>query len=81
MGFFSRFRSRRSATIEEEDPDEAPSLLRYRYEDPSRADIERAAAADVEAVEQDDKYFGGQAPGDPEHPRHPEHPERPERER
>jgi len=69
MGFFSRFRSRRSAPIEE-DPDEAPSLLRYRYEDPSRADIERAAAADVEAVEQDDKYFGGQAPGDPEHPEH-----------
>jgi hypothetical protein len=73
MGFFSRFRSRWSASIEE-DEDEAPSLLRYRYEDPSRADIERAAAADVEAVEQDDKYFGGQAPGDPEHPQQPEHP-------
>jgi hypothetical protein len=69
MGFFSRFRSRRSATIAEED-DSAPSLLRYRYEDPARADLERAAAADVEAVEQDDKYFGGQAPGDPEHPEH-----------
>jgi hypothetical protein len=73
MGFFSKFRSRWSASIEEDDEDEAPSLLRYRYEDPSRADIERAAAADVEAVEQDDKYFGGQAPGDPEHPEHPEH--------
>ena len=76
MGFFSRFRSRRSATIEE-DPDSAPSLLRYRYEDPSRADLERAAAADVEAVEQDDKnfggQFGGQVPGNPEHPEHPEH--------
>ena len=66
MGFFSRFR--RSATIEE-DPDEAPSLLRNRYDDPALADIQRAAAADVEAVEQDDKYFGGQAPGDPEHDR------------
>lgn len=76
MGFFSRFRSRWSASIEE-DEDEAPSLLRYRYEDPSRADLERAAAADVEAVEQDDKnfggQFGGQAPGNPEHPEHPEH--------
>ncbi len=68
MGFFSRFRSRRSATVAE-DPDEAPSLLRYRYEDPALADIERAAAADIEAVEQDDKYFGGQSPGDPEHNR------------
>jgi hypothetical protein len=69
MGLFSRFRSRRSATTAE-DPDSAPSLLRYRYEDPSRADLERAVAADVEAVERDDKYFGGQAPGDPEHPEH-----------
>ncbi len=78
MGFFSRFRARWSASIEEDqDEDEAPSLLRYRYEDPSRADIERAAAADVEAVEQDDKYFGGQAPGDPEHSEHPEHPQHP----
>ncbi len=81
MGLFSRFRSRRSATVAD-DPDEVPSLLRYRYEDPSRADLERAVAADVEAVEQDDKYFGGQAPGDPEHPERPErpdHPQRPER--
>jgi hypothetical protein len=68
MGFFSRFRSRRSSRFAE-DPDSEPSLVRYRYDDPALADIERAAAADVEAVERDDKYFGGQAPGDPEHDR------------
>ena len=80
MGFFSRFRSRRAAAVDE-DPDAPPSLIRYRYDDPALADIERAAAADVEAVERDDKYFGGQAPGDPEHPEHTERRERPDRER
>jgi hypothetical protein len=74
MGFFSRFRSRRSprslrSSGVTEEPDSSPSLIRYRYDDPALADIERAAAADVEAVEQDDKYFGGQAPGNPEHDR------------
>jgi hypothetical protein len=77
MGFFSRFRSRRSprslrsprSSGVTEEPDSSPSLIRYRYDDPALADIERAAAADVEAVERDDKYFGGQAPGDPEHDR------------
>jgi hypothetical protein len=80
MGFFSRFRSRRNPTSLRsprpprssrlaEDSDSEPSLIRYRYDDPALADIERAAAADVEAVEQDDKYFGGQAPGNPEHDR------------
>jgi hypothetical protein len=77
MGFFSRFRSRRAprslraprSSRLAEDSDSEPSLIRYRYDDPALADIERAAAADVEAVERDDKYFGGQAPGDPEHDR------------
>ena len=67
MGFFSRFRSPRSLRTPRpsrlaEDSDSEPSLLRYRYDDPALADIERAAAADVEAVEQDDKYFGGSSP-------------------
>ena len=74
MGFFSRFRSGRSRQSPRpsafvEDTDASPSLIRSRYDDPALADIERAAAADVEAVERDDKYFGGQAPGDPEHDR------------
>jgi hypothetical protein len=63
MGFFSRFRSRRSSGSVD-DPDSAPSLLRYRYEDPDFVDVERAAAADVKAVEQDEKFFDDQAPGD-----------------
>ena len=70
MGIFSWLRRKPA-----DRPKPKHSLVRYRYEDPSRADIERAAAADVEAVEQDDKYFGGQAPGDPEHPEHPQHPQ------
>jgi hypothetical protein len=74
MGFFSRFRSGRSRQSPRpsrvvEEPDSPPSLIRYRYDDPALEDVERAAAADVEAVEQDDKYFGGQAPGNPEHDR------------
>jgi len=61
MGFFSWFRSRRIA--DDQDEQNAPhSLIRYRYEDPAFEETERAAAADVAAVEEDDKYFGPDAP-------------------
>jgi len=53
-----RSRSRRPTDV----PDEGPSLIKYRYEDPDYEEVERAAAADVAAVEQDDKYFGKDAP-------------------
>jgi hypothetical protein len=53
MGILSWFRSLRSTDA----PDEPPSLIRYRPEDPDFQEIEEAAAADVAAVEQDDKYF------------------------
>jgi len=59
MGIRSWFRSRRS----EDAPDDGQSsLVKYRYEDPDLEDIEQAAAADVAAVEQDDKYFGRDSP-------------------
>ena len=57
MGIFSWLRRR-----QQDLPDPEPSLVRYRYEDPALEDIEDAAAADVAAVEQDDKYFGRDAP-------------------
>ncbi len=58
MGILSWFRSLRSTDI----PDEQPSLIRLRYEDPDLEPTEEAAAADVARVEQDDKYFGRDAP-------------------
>ncbi len=58
MGILSWFRSLRSQDI----PDEQPSLVRLRYEDPDLEETEEAAAADVAAVERDDKYFGRDAP-------------------
>ncbi len=58
MGILSWFRSRRSSDV----PDQGPSLVRYRYEDPDREATEEAAAADVAAVEEDDKYFGSDSP-------------------
>jgi len=58
MGILSWFRSLRSADV----PDEQPSLIRLRYEDPDLEPTEEAAAADVARVEQDDKYFGRDAP-------------------
>jgi hypothetical protein len=38
-------------------------LIRLRYEDPKLEETEKAAAADVAAVEEDAKYFGRDAPG------------------
>jgi len=59
MGIRSWFRSRRSPDIQEE---EEHSLIKLRYEDPDFEATERAAAADVAAVEEDDKYFGKDSP-------------------
>ena len=59
MGILSWFRSRRSADVP---GDERNSLIKYRYEDPDLEPIARAAAEDVAAVEEDDKYFGRDSP-------------------
>jgi hypothetical protein len=59
MGIRSWFRSLRSADA----PDDRPSsLIKYRYEDPDFEATERAAAQDVAAVEEDDKFFGRDSP-------------------
>ena len=59
MGILSRFRSRKSADA----PDDRRSdLVKYRYEDPDLEPIEKTAAEDVAAVEEDDKYFGRDSP-------------------
>ena len=59
MGIRSWFRSRRSADV----PDDGQSsLIRYRYEDPDLEQVEQAAARDVAAVEEDDKYFDRDSP-------------------
>jgi hypothetical protein len=60
MGIRSWFRSLRSADTGEEDGPQ--SLIKYRYEDPAFEPVEDAAAADVAAVEQDDKYFRRDSP-------------------
>ena len=64
MGIRSWFRSRSAPdTAEEPDvPEEEHSLLKLRYEDPDFEETERAAAEDVAAVEEDDKYFGRNSP-------------------
>jgi hypothetical protein len=60
MGILSWFRSLRSADVPDAE-DEPDSLIKYHYEDPSDP-IQRAAAADVAAVEEDDKYFDRNSP-------------------
>jgi hypothetical protein len=60
MGIRSWFRSLRSADIP--DDDGRNSLIKYRYEDPDFEATERAAAEDVAAVEEDDKFFGRDSP-------------------
>jgi hypothetical protein len=60
LGILSWFRSRRSADDAPEDG--RSSLIKYRYEDPDLEPIEQAAAADVAAVEEDDKFFGRDSP-------------------
>jgi hypothetical protein len=63
MGILSWFRSHRSADVQDDDDeDQPPSFIKYRYEDPSFEPTERAAAADVAAVEEDAKYFGSDSP-------------------
>ena len=53
------FRSRRSADA----PDAGrSSLIKYRYEDPDLEPIEKAAAEQVAAVEEDDKFFSRDSP-------------------
>jgi hypothetical protein len=59
MGILSWFRSLRSADIPEDEPN---SLIKYRYEDPAYEQVEKAAADDVAAVEEDDKFFGPDSP-------------------
>jgi len=61
MGILSWFRSLRSADIPEDEPN---SLINYRYEDPALEEVEKAAAADVAAVEEDAKFFGPDSPAD-----------------
>jgi hypothetical protein len=61
MGILSWFRSLRSADVPD-DEDRPDSLIKYRYEDPSFEQVEKAAAADVAAVEEDAKYFGSDSP-------------------
>ena len=59
MGIRSWFRSRKSSDV----PDVGrSSLIKYRYEDPDLEQVEQAAAQDVAAVEEDDKYFGRDSP-------------------
>jgi len=59
MGIRSWFRSRNSGDAPE---DGRSSLIKYRYEDPDLEPIEEAAAEDVAAVEEDDKFFGRNSP-------------------
>jgi hypothetical protein len=64
MGIRSWLRSLRSDDGQDEDvPDDEPSsLIKYRYEDPAFEQVEKAAAQDVAAVEEDDKYFSRDSP-------------------
>lgn len=59
MGILSWLRSLRSADVPEDEPN---SLIKYRYEDPAFEPVEKAAAADVAAVEEDAKFFGPDSP-------------------
>ena len=59
MGIRSWLRSLRSEDV----PDDGPSsLIKYRYEDPAFEQVEKAAAQDVAAVEEDAKYFSPDSP-------------------
>jgi hypothetical protein len=59
MGIRSWLRSLRSEDIPDDEPD---TLIKYRYEDPALEQVEKAAAQDVAAVEEDAKYFGADSP-------------------
>lgn len=41
----------------------AKTLIRTRYDDPELSEVQRDVAADVAAVEEDDKYFDPRSPG------------------
>lgn len=60
MGIRSWLRSLRSEDVPDED--EPSSLIKYRYEDPAFEQVEKAAAQDVAAVEEDAKYFSPDSP-------------------
>lgn len=64
MGIRSWLRSLRSEDVQDEDvPDDEPSsLIKHRYEDPAFEQVEKAAAQDVAAVEEDAKYFSPDSP-------------------
>jgi hypothetical protein len=65
MGIRSWLRSLRYEDVpdSEDDPDDEPkSLIKYRYEDPAFEPVEKAAAQDVSAVEEDAKFFGPDSP-------------------
>ena len=57
MGIRSWFRSRSLGP-----GDGQKSLIKYRYEDPAYEQVEKAAAQDVAAVEEDAKYFSPDSP-------------------
>jgi hypothetical protein len=59
MGILSWLRSLRSADVPEDEPN---SFIKYRYEDPAFEPVEKAAAEDVAAVEEDAKFFGPDSP-------------------
>jgi hypothetical protein len=59
MGILSWLRSLRSADFPDDEPN---SLIKYRYEDPSFEQVEKAAAEDIAAVEEDAKFFGPDSP-------------------
>ena len=59
MGIRSWLRSLRSEDVQDDEPN---SLIKYRYEDPAFEEVEKAAAQDVAAVEEDDKYFSRDSP-------------------
>ena len=59
MGIRSWLRSLRSEDVPEDEPN---SFIKYRYEDPDFEQVEKAAAEDIAAVEQDAKFFGPDSP-------------------
>ena len=59
MGIRSWLRSLRSEDVPEDEPS---SLIKYHYEDPALEEVEKAAAQDVAAVEENDKYFSPDSP-------------------
>jgi hypothetical protein len=76
MGIFSWFGSRKrkpgrhranaDRDVDIADPDQPPSLVRTSYDDPKLEGTREAAAEDVAAVEEDDKYFSPDSPANQE---------------